>query len=116
MEEVLCARPFCRKGVPQMPGHRKRLYCSDACKQEAYRERLREKKWEERKERIRQRVEAEQKVREEMHARWALFSWQTIYFLYELRDPLGEQKVAQLAEIIRQEMLAAYDAGIRHQS
>ena len=41
MEETQCQYRFCHRPIQQKPGnHRRRLYCSDSCKQSAFRERL----------------------------------------------------------------------------
>src|SRR6266568_323491 len=35
--ETRCKNPSCGKPIVQVPGHRKREYCNDTCKQTAYR-------------------------------------------------------------------------------
>jgi hypothetical protein len=36
-EDVRCQNPQCRKPILTVPGHRRRQYCDDACKQKAHR-------------------------------------------------------------------------------
>src|SRR3954454_928918 len=37
VNETRCKNPNCGKPVPHIPGHRRREYCNDTCKQTAYR-------------------------------------------------------------------------------
>lgn len=56
MEETRCQYRFCRRPIQQKPGnHRRRLYCSDSCKQSAFRERVTRREQEAREAAIRER-------------------------------------------------------------
>jgi hypothetical protein len=56
MEETQCQYTHCRNIVQQQPGnHRRRLYCSDSCKQSAFRERVTQREKEAREAAIRER-------------------------------------------------------------
>jgi len=39
-EEICCQNPACGKSLTVVPGHRRRQYCDDACKQAAHRARV----------------------------------------------------------------------------
>src|SRR6266568_4990461 len=56
MEETQCQYGPCRNIVQQVPGnHRRRLYCSDSCKQSTFRERVMQREKEAREAAIRER-------------------------------------------------------------
>jgi hypothetical protein len=56
MEETQCQREHCHNTIQQVPGnHRRRLYCSDTCKQQAFRERKQQHDQEKRQAAIRER-------------------------------------------------------------
>ncbi len=56
MEETQCQYRFCHRPIQQKPGnHRRRLYCSDSCKQSAFRERVMQRQQEAREDAMRER-------------------------------------------------------------
>ena len=97
--ETTCAYCGWRK-VELQEGHRKRQYCSDGCKQAAYRQRKSI-------ERFSQRREIEQQMIAELGKRWPDFSWTTCCFLQTVCRPLGESFMEQVAKTIYDERMQA---------
>ena len=97
--ETTCSYCGWRK-VEIQEGHRKRQYCSDGCKQAAYRQRKSEGKFSERR-------ETEQQAIAELRMRWPDFSWTTWCFLQTVCRPLGESFMEQVAKIIKDERMQA---------
>jgi hypothetical protein len=97
--QTICAYCGWRK-VETQEGHRKRQYCSERCKQAAYRQRKS-------REQFSQRREAEQQAIAELKQRWPDFSWTTWCFLQTVCRPLGEGFMEQVAKIINDERTQA---------
>lgn len=97
MEETQCQYTHCRNMVQQVPGnHRRRLYCSDSCKQSAFRERVMQREKEAREAAIRKR--------------WDGFQHDTQQLLERVMQVCGkalhgaeESLMTRLAEAIRTE-------------
>ena len=97
--ETTCV--YCgRKIVEIQGGHRKRQYCSDGCRQAAYRQRKNEEKF-------LQSRETEQQAIAELRKRWPDFSWATWHFLQTVCRPLGESFMEQVAKVINEERTQA---------
>jgi hypothetical protein len=99
--ETTCAYCGWRK-VESQEGHRKRQYCSERCKQAAYRQRKSKSK-----EKFSPRREAEQQAMAELRQRWPDFSWTTWCFLQTACRPLGEGFMERVAKIINDERTQA---------
>ena len=104
-----CANAECRRSIDIIPGHRHRRYCSDRCKQVAYRRRHGQKARPTQLER-----EADRVVRrlQMLEARWPGLSFRTYYVLQKVLAKHGEQLTAEIAETIMWEIHQAQ----RHQS
>jgi hypothetical protein len=97
--ETKCA--YCKwRTVEIQEGHRKRQYCSDGCRQAAYRERKSCGKFSKRREVGYQAIAA-------LGDHWSEFSWTTQYFLQTVCLPLGESFVEQVAKVIADERTQA---------
>jgi hypothetical protein len=97
--EITCA--YCRsRTVDIQEGHRKRKYCSDRCRQAAYRERKRLGKFPKSGETGQQTIVV-------LGNCWSEFSWTTRHFLQTVCRPLGESFVEQVAKIIADERTQA---------
>ena len=89
-EEVHCQNPQCHKPILTIPGHRRRQYCDDACKQKAHRVRLDEaQRAKEEAERL-ARIEQERQV---LLKKWGRLLPETVDFLQSLPSSLVEKIV-----------------------
>lgn len=95
-----CQNPACNLPVAIQRGHRRRQYCSDICKQAAYRVRRREAELD--RYEVQQREELQQQV-EEWRARWGDLVPETLQLLAIL--PAG--MAARVAAAIRAEVARA---------
>lgn len=97
MEKTQCQYTHCRNMIQQVPGnHRRRLYCSDSCKQSAFRERIMQREKEAREAAIRARWDGFQHDTQQILERVMLVCGQALH---------GEEEslMKQLAEAIRAE-------------
>lgn len=97
--ETKCA--YCGwRTVEIQEGHRQRQYCSDGCRQAAYRQRKRQGEFSQRK-------VAEQQAIAELGKCWPEFSWTTCCFLQKVCRPFGESFMGQVAKVIADERTQA---------
>jgi hypothetical protein len=102
--ETPCQNPLCERTVTQTPGHRKRQYCDDACKQTAYRCRQEEAA---RREREEAECQLEAQARATLRAHYTEFAESTIDFLRSLEKQGSYGLVRQIAAVISSEREAA---------
>lgn len=96
--ERTCA--YCWRIIEIQEGHRQRQYCSDGCRQAAYRERRRQGTFS-------QKRDAEEQAITALGQRWPEFSWTTWCFLQRVCRPLGESFMEQVAKVIADERTQA---------
>ncbi|GCE06147.1 hypothetical protein [Dictyobacter aurantiacus] len=100
-----CQNPICQRSIESVPGHRRRKYCDDACKQTAYRLRLEAAE----QERIEaERQEYERQELEALRTRYREVLPDTLRFLYELRKQGQYRLVEQIGHVILTEIEHAH--------
>ena len=96
-EEARCQNPQCRKPIITIPGHRRRQYCDDACKQKAHRARLEEARLAEEEAARQTHIERE---RQELLKRWGNLLPETVDLLQSV---YSSSLVEQIVKAIRAE-------------
>jgi hypothetical protein len=92
-EETRCQNPVCRRPITIIPGHRRRQYCDDACKQAAHRARLEAARLAEEEVARQARIEQE---RAALLLRWGNMLPETVDLLQSLPSSLVEKVVSAI--------------------
>lgn len=100
MTTAIC--PQCSYLFEIIPGHRRRRYCSDRCKQTAYRRR----RGQQPQQQSAQAKEMEKKVEriQKMKRQWPEWDFGTYYLLAEIEHKHGTALAIKVAECIKREV------------